>query len=92
MERNRVVVTIFGKDYSLVSDVDPEYIKKAADYLDSKMKEVSGNYPSITETRVAVLAALNIADELFHSRGDTQGSAALERQISELTRKISEAL
>ena len=92
MERNRVVVNIFGKEYSLVSDVDPEYIKKAAVYLDSKMREVSGSYPNITEARVAVLAALNIADELFKSREGLEGSPALEHRITELTRKLSEAL
>ena len=92
MERNRVVVSIFGKEYSLVADVDPEYIKKTAQYLDSKMREVSGSFPNITEARVAVLAALNIADELFKLRDNHEDNAQFERRIGEMTRLLSEVL
>jgi cell division protein ZapA len=92
MERNRVSVSIFGREYSLVSEVDPAYIKKAADYLDSKMREVAGSYPNITEAKVAVLAALNIADELFKCREELGGMPDVGRHIAELARKLSQAL
>jgi cell division protein ZapA len=92
MERNRVVVSIFGKEYSLVADVDPEYIKKTAQYLDAKMREVSENYPNITEARVAVLAALNIADELIKLRNSQIDLTQVEQQLGELTRRLSETL
>lgn len=92
MERNRVVVSIFGKEYNLVADVDPEYIKKTALYLDAKMREVSENYPNITEARVAVLAALNIADELIKLRDSQIDLTQVELQIGELTRRLSETL
>jgi cell division protein ZapA len=92
MEKHRVIVSIFGKEYSLVSEVDPEYIHRTASYLDSKMREVSENYPNIPETRIAVLAALNIADELFRAREDLESSGAADQQIGELVRKLSEAL
>jgi cell division protein ZapA len=92
MEKNRVTVTIFGKEYSILSEVNPEYIKKAAAYLDSKMREVSTSYPNMVESRIAVLAALNIADELFKSREERGDSSDIEKQIFDLTRKLSEAL
>jgi cell division protein ZapA len=92
MEKNRVIVSIFGKEYSLVSEVDQEYIKKAAQYLDLKMREVAENYPNITEARVAVLAALNISDELFRCKESIESSPDTERRISEIARKLSEAL
>jgi len=92
MERNRVIVTIFGKEYSLVADVNSEYIKNTARYLDSKMREVSENYPNISEARVAVLAALNIADELFKCREDLEDIPAVEQKIGELTRLLSKSL
>jgi cell division protein ZapA len=92
MEKHRVVVSIFGKEYGLLSEVDPEYIKKAAEYLDSKMREVAESYPNVTETRAAVLAALNIADELFRSTENLQGSSEMEKKISAITRKLSDAL
>jgi cell division protein ZapA len=92
MERTRVVVSIFGKEYNLVADVDPEYIKKTAQYFDSKMREVAVSYPNISEARVAVLAALNIADELFKLRENQEDLGPVEQQISELTRRLSETL
>jgi cell division protein ZapA len=90
MEKHRVIVSIFGKEYSLVSEVDPEYIRKTASYLDSKMREVRETYPNITEARIAVLAALNITDELFRAMEDLDSSSGLDERIGDLARKLSE--
>ena len=92
MEKIRVNVSIFGKEYSIVSQVDPEYIKKAADYLDAKMREVSQTYPNVIEAKVAVLAALNITDELFRAREVDQPGPGIESRVVELARKLSEVL
>jgi cell division protein ZapA len=92
MEKIRVNVSILGKEYSIVSQVDPKYIKKAAEYLDMKMREVSQAYPNITEAKIAVLAALNISYELFQSRNSEQSGGETESRIVELTRKLSEIL
>ncbi len=92
MEKTRVTISIMGKEYSIVSQVDQEYIKKAADYLDLKMREVLKAYPNIPESKVAVLAALNITDELFQSRRDGQTDTDAEDRIGELARKLSEVL
>ena len=92
MEKTRVNISILGKEYSIVSQVDPEYIKKAAEYLDRKMREVSKAYPNITEAKIAVLAALNITDELFLAKFTDEKSKENEDRIGELTRKLSEIL
>ena len=92
MEKTRVKISIAGKDYSIVSGVDQEYIKKVADYLNSKMKEITDAYPNIPDIKVAVLAALNITDELFQIRKDSPGEVISEEKIGELTRKLSEIL
>ncbi len=93
MEKHRVVVSILGKEYSLVSEVDPEYIKKTAAYLDSKMREVSESYPNMNEGRIAVLAALNIADELFKITDNADKSGgSVEKKLQALARKLSESL
>jgi cell division protein ZapA len=92
MEKIRVNVSIYGKEYSIVSQVDPEYIKKAAEYLDSKMREVSEAYPNITEAKIAVLAALNITDELFQARKSDKTGGETENRIVELARKLSDIL
>ena len=62
---NRVKVRINGEDYYVKGTVPTEYIKKVANYVDRKMSDLSQNYPDLSRTRIAVLAALNITDELL---------------------------
>ena len=62
---NRVKVRINGEDYYVKGTVPTEYIKQVADYVDRIMSDLSQNYPDLSRTRIAVLAALNITDELL---------------------------
>lgn len=62
---NSVRVEIFEQAYNLRGS-DPEYIYKLAEYVDSKMRAVAGQTSTIDSMRLAVLAALNIADE-YHA-------------------------
>jgi cell division protein ZapA len=59
-----VSVDIYDQTYHLRAH-DPEYIEKLASTVDSKMRAVSANGNTVDSLRVAVLAALNIADELM---------------------------
>jgi cell division protein ZapA len=59
-----VSVDIYDQTYHLRAP-DPEYIQKLANTVDSKMRAVSANGSTVDSLRVAVLAALNIADELM---------------------------
>jgi cell division protein ZapA len=59
-----VSVEIYDQTYHLRAH-DPEYIQKLAETVDSKMRAVSANGNTVDSLRVAVLAALNIADELM---------------------------
>ena len=58
-----VVVDIYDQVYQL-RGTDPEYIEKLASIVDAKMRAVSAHGTTVDSLRVAVLAALNIADEL----------------------------
>ena len=64
--KNVVSVKIFGQEYSIASDKPREYIMKVADYVDSKMNEIGGGTYQSTSS-VAVLTAINLADELFNT-------------------------
>ena len=68
--RQAVKVNIFGEDYPIKGDVDAPHIEKVAEYVDSKMKEVSERLSNKLPLRVAVLAAMNITGELFKERED----------------------
>ncbi len=69
-QRQSVKVNIFGEDYPIKGDAEASYIKKVAEYVDLKMKEVAEKLSNKLPLRVAVLAAMNITDELFKERED----------------------
>jgi cell division protein ZapA len=71
-----VRVEIFDQAYNLRGS-DPEYILKLAEYVDSKMRAVAEQTHTVDTVRLAVLAALNIADE-YHLLRRSQDSGAVE--------------
>ena len=73
-----VRVEIFDQAYNLRGS-DPEYILKLAEYVDSKMRAVAEATNTIDTVRLAVLAALNIADE-YHLLKRKQDSGATDYQ------------
>ena len=65
-------VTIYGQEFPLKGK-DPEFIHRVADYVNEKMMEVGANMPGSTAIdKVAIIAALNIAGELFQLKQDNQ--------------------
>lgn len=63
-QENRVEVEIFGEYYTLKGDSSPEQMLALAHFVSQKMKQLAARNPRLTRTQAAVLAALNIADEL----------------------------
>ncbi len=61
---NRVKVEIYGQSYTLGGDLDEAYVQKLARYVDEKMSAISAATHTVDSTKVAVLAAVAIADEL----------------------------
>ncbi len=72
MEPGSTSVTIYGQEYTVRSGEDAEYVRGIAAYVDERMREISGSASQITSLRVAILASLNIADELFQEREGRQ--------------------
>jgi cell division protein ZapA len=60
-----VEVNILGQDYTVKTDADKEYIQKIAKYVHEKMDEIVRNTKTVSTLNTAILAALNIADDLF---------------------------
>jgi len=93
MSDTRVVpVEIQGHRYPIRSALDPQYVARLAAYVDVKMRAAAESTPNGDLVRLAVLAALNIADELFRCRElsrDRDGQLAerageLERMLDRL--------
>ena len=72
-EENQIKITIFGQEYSVKAPADPTYIKKIAEYVDTKMREVQSGFSSTqSSNRIAILSAMNITDELFSYKKEKQ--------------------
>ena len=93
-ESNQVKIFIFGQEYSVKAPADPDYIKKIAEYLDEKMREVQSGFSSTqSSTRIAILAGMNITDELFSARQSGEAdSTDAEQKISSLIEIIDDVL
>lgn len=66
--KQSVKVNIFGEDYPIRGDAERGYILGVGRYVDQKMREVAEKLSNKSPLRVAVLAAMNITDELFRER------------------------
>ena len=87
-EFNILKVNIYGTEYPIKGTTDVEYIKKVAQYVDSKMREVNKNISIDSSLKVSILAALNITDELFKER--EKGTTSIsESEVSERLKKLS---
>jgi cell division protein ZapA len=65
-------IDIYDQSYNVSAEQNEEYVKELADYVDTKMREVAEATRTVDSLKVAVLAALNIADELFAQRARQQ--------------------
>ncbi len=89
-----VRVSIFGQEYTVKAPTDPDYIRQIADYVNAKMNEVkekSGGEQSAV--RIAILASMNISDELFSVRRDCEElNHTVENRVNELVDLVDESL
>ena len=84
---NRVTVSICGEDYTLVAEEAPSYMQKVGGYVDAKLSELL-SAAKVGRSDAAVLAAVNITDELFKAREATE---ALRAQIKEYSDEAQRA-
>lgn len=86
-EKNRVEVRIAGKDYALLGSASDEYIQKIALYVDKRMNEIMKSNHTLSTSMVAVLTALNIADDYFKS---LENSEDLEKELKKVQEQLNE--
>ncbi|MEO6067856.1 MAG: cell division protein ZapA [Gemmatimonadales bacterium] len=87
--KQTVKVSIGGEEYTVRSELPPEYTREVAAYLDSQILRVREMIPTLDTQKVAVLAALAITDELFQARrGDREMAARLAAMADDLARLL----
>lgn len=84
-----VRVEIYNQTYSIRSDGDNDYILKLAEYVDGKMRNISSGTFTVDSLKVAILAALHIADE-YHQLQDAQHQA--DQQLAQRSAECAEML
>lgn len=90
MSDGRVLsVEIHGQRYPIRSSLDPDYVLRLAAFVDHKINAAAEATPSSDSLRLAVLAALNIADELFRAR---EANRARDANLAERTSELEQLL
>ena len=82
-------VEIFGLTYNVRGEGDPDYLTELARFVDSRMREVAAQVATVDPMKIAILAALNIADEFSRFRNQRESAKGL---WIEKTEEISERL
>ncbi|MFZ3136849.1 MAG: cell division protein ZapA [Thermodesulfovibrionales bacterium] len=77
-------VYILGQKYTIKGDEPEEYIRDLASFVDKKLKEVYNSSPNITPVKASILAALDIADELFKMKNQQVELTKIEEKASAL--------
>ena len=95
MSPGHVTVRIYGENYPLKTGEPAERLEELARYVDARMREVSASGRVVVTSKIAVLAALHIADELFRLRdraAGEPGASDVERRISDLAEALERAM
>ena len=80
-KRHVVKVRIMGEEYTLRTDEEPDHVVAVAGYLDNAIQRIAGS-GVLESNRMAILAALQITDELFKLRENVQQSEEALRNLS----------
>jgi cell division protein ZapA len=83
--KSLVEVEIFGQTFTVNSEEQTQYVKELADYVDQRMRQIAGSTKTVVPLRVAIMAALSIADEWYKAN-------QREQEIQEETERLSAVL
>ena len=89
MPTNQLRVNIFGAEYVLKAAENQDEIKEIAEYVDLKMKEIDRSQAIGSNLKIAILAALNIAEELFQNQRYRE---RLLEQVNHDSQKLNRSL
>lgn len=81
MENNKVKIRIYGQEYTIIGERSQDEIIRAAQYVDERMQFIGRNSNLGSTTSLAVLSAVNIADEIFSVKSELEQLRALNSQL-----------
>lgn len=88
-KKHAVRVMIGGEEYTVRSDLPPEYTREVAAYVDQALKKVLSQGAIVETHKAAILAALDLTNELFQARrGEREMAARLTALADDLSRML----
>ena len=86
-------VEIFGAVYHVRGEQNPERLRELAAFVDRRMQDVAQQVATVDTAKIAILAALNIADELFHARTQQEGERVeIQDKVTRLAERLEGVL
>jgi cell division protein ZapA len=86
-------VSILNQKFVIKSESDERYVQKVADYVNKKIHEIMTNTKSVSTLSVAILTALNVADDYFKLRGKSkEGSSETVKKLKGIISMIDAQL
>ena len=87
------MVEIFGQTYNVRGDGDPDYLMELARFVDTRMREVAAQVATVDPMKIAILAALNIADEFSRFRKSREDAAGIWiEKTEEISARLREVI
>lgn len=88
-----IQVEIFGQTFKVKAGTEPGYVEQLAKHVDAEMRAIGRQSGAVDSVRVAVMAALNIADECFQLRAQQgEATAKLHKRASRLADELQAGL
>ena len=88
-----VRVVIYDQEYHMRGELDPEYIRGLAEFVDGKMRSIAARTRTVDSLRTAILAALNIADEYHQLRAKHEAAREhVDRRLGACTEVVDQIL
>lgn len=86
-------VEIFGTVYPVRGNDDPEYLQELAATVDRTMREIAEKVATVDTAKIAILAALNLADDLHRAKSSQEGERVeIQEKVVALTGKLAGVL
>src|SRR5262249_38810205 len=84
-----IEVEIFGQTFTVNSEDDEKYVRQLASYVDQRMRQVGGTSKTAVPLRVAIMAAMSIADEYYKA---SRREAEIEQEAARLSSTLLERI
>lgn len=81
-------VEIYGQTFTVTSEDDEQYVRNIAAVVDQRMRQMAGSTKGTVPLRVAIMAALSLADELETAKSDQQATAVVEEEAERISSRL----